>query len=160
MTPVLELESQIRDFVNAPRRQARIFNDKVAWECSAALSMSSATQRLPRGLPEHKRPCRTAEEGGGPSPRNWQPLYYVIWHSSNSLCSTGCREALGRALGLDYDHEPTLKDVRRDQERRDWTPDQTRQRRSIQFYLRPTLLADWLHVTHDASRWKVQRQRN
>jgi hypothetical protein len=113
MTPVLELESQIRDFVNAPRRQATIFKDKVAWGmlCSSLDVIGDievAVEAYLKDADGHQGEAKNADQLA-----EMGNLYITIYGILQVLfVQQDAVKHLAESLGLNYDQDPVLKDIR------------------------------------------------
>jgi hypothetical protein len=113
MTPVLELESQIRDFINAPRRQATIFNDKVAWGmlCSSLDVIGDTEVAIEAYLKGGEKPSKGRKKTNHLTQTG--NLYIILYGILQVLfVQQDAVKHLAEALGIDYAHDPVLRDVR------------------------------------------------
>ncbi len=108
MTAIEELESQIRDFVNAPRRQAMLLADAAAWAmlCSSLDVIGDAELAIVAYLSgeTQQQDEHTLRLG-----RNYLVLYGIL---QVLFAQQDAVQHLAEALGIDYTLDRTLKDVR------------------------------------------------
>ena len=113
MTPIHDLESQIRDFINAPRRQAALIEDKAVWGmlCSSLDVLGDTELAMEAYL-----------NGGGEIAKGRAKADHLIETGSLYVSLYGILQIvfvqqdavkhLAEALKFDYAHDPRLKVIR------------------------------------------------
>jgi hypothetical protein len=113
MTPIHEIESQIRDFINAPRRQATLFQDKAVWGmlCSSLdvlgdteLAMEAYLKGGSQEAPVQANADHLIESG-----KLYINLYGIL---QIVFVQQDAVKHLAESLKFDYEHDPRLKIIR------------------------------------------------
>jgi len=113
MTAIQQLELQMRDFLNAPRRQTAILRNKATWAmlCSALdvigdteLAMEAYLKGCDQSQGTQQRHNHSIETGT--LYLNLYGILQVLFVQQDAV------QHLAEALGIDYAHDPVLKNVR------------------------------------------------
>jgi hypothetical protein len=113
MTAIQHVEAQIRDLINAPRRQAVLLANIAAWTmlCSSLDVIGDTELAIEAYLEAGARPHETEGHGDrrpGPG-ENYLTLYGIL---QVLFVQQDAVQHLAEALGIDYAHDPVLKGVR------------------------------------------------
>lgn len=113
MTPIHELESQIRDFINSPRRQAALYEDKATWGmlCSSLDVIGDTELAMEAYLKDDgQEPDKRGQSdhliASGNLYINLYGILQIVFVQQDAV------KHLGEALGFDYAHDPRLKVIR------------------------------------------------
>ena len=113
MTKIHDLESQIRDFVNAPRTQTRLLKNNATWGmlCSSLDAIGDTELAVKAYLIGEKQSQESEQDTE--TLRNTGNLYHSLYGILQVLfVQQDAVEHLAKALGIDYAHDPVLRDVR------------------------------------------------
>lgn len=113
MTPIHELDTQIRDFINAPRRQAALIKERAVWGmlCSSLDVIGDAEVAMVAYLnggsteSEHSAKTDHLTETGN----LYISLYGIL---QIAFVQQDAVKHLAEALKFDYAHDPRLKAIR------------------------------------------------
>jgi hypothetical protein len=108
MTPIHEVESQVRDFINAPRRQTILLGNPAAWGmlCSSLDVIGDTELAIDAYLTGAQQPnAQQASDDG----QNYLTLYGIL---QVLFVQQDAVEHISKALGIEYTPDSVLADIR------------------------------------------------